>query len=66
MKIFIKTCLSQIPMNNRYTINEGLTWQYMIRMDNSQRIELLRDIALNKVDTSIRQYSFFIVPQDRL
>jgi len=42
---FYQTCLAKIPTNDKYKLNEGLTYQYMVRMNDSDKIEILKQLA---------------------
>jgi len=42
---FYQTCLVKIPENVKYTLNTGLTWQYMVRMSDAERISVLKRIV---------------------
>jgi len=44
---FYNTCLAKIPKNKKFKLDEGLTWQYMIRMDDSERVATLKKIAID-------------------
>jgi len=42
---FYHTCLTKIPDTKKYNLNDGLTWQYMVRMNDSEKIKMLKRIA---------------------
>jgi len=49
---FYHTCLDKIPANVKYTLNKGLTYQYMVRMNDSEKIKILKEIANGGIDIS--------------
>jgi len=42
---FYHTCLTRIPDKIKYNLNQGLTWQYMVRMNDSDKITMLKRIT---------------------
>lgn len=42
---FHQTCLTKIPANVKYTLNRGLTYQYMVRMNEAEKVSMLKDIT---------------------
>ena len=46
---FYKTCLKDIPKTEKFQLNQGLTYQYMVRMSNTEKVEILKRIANTKV-----------------
>jgi len=50
---FYQTCLVKIPENKKYNLNSGLTYQYMVRMSDSEKIKTLKSIAnVRSIDLS--------------
>lgn len=42
---FYQTCLTKIGDKTKYTLNAGLTWQYMARMNESEKVKMLKRIV---------------------
>jgi len=42
---FYQTCLAKIPSKVKYKLNTGLTYQYMVRMNDSEKIKMLKELG---------------------
>ena len=42
---FYHTCLVKIPEKVKWNLNTGLTWQYMVRMNESEKVKMLERIG---------------------
>lgn len=45
---FYQTCLVRIPDDTRYLLNPALTYQYMVRMNEAEKVAMLKRISKSK------------------
>jgi len=61
---FYQTCLTKIPEKIRYTLSTGLTYQYMVRMNESDKIKMLKWMDTTKTSFQLNYLTLFKIYED--